>query len=400
MDCGGCGRAMRASAMMCRECGWKRPREGEIAKEALAAPPPQVAPVSEPAPPPRSLTAAVATASSISAASTYARPQPDAVVSDADYVAPTLTVSDVDSAATASSLSRGSNANKWVFGAIGGVLVAVAIGYFIYAKHESDKQAEMERVRLEDLAHEARQEAEKTKLEGAKRERELATQVALERQRTAKALEANKATAVTVATPTNGGAAPVPDIRVGESWTYQTLDSASGRKLAQFTYEVLGVNSQEIEIRSASSTDFINGRPFRFTREWNPVTFPQPNGAYREYSKPLLTFSFPLSVGKTWQSEAMATNSVTKNQVLMKISGRVEGTEEILTPAGRFLTYKVVVDQSSEPIAQKASPARVREVNWYSPAIGRNVRQERSTTLLESNKTERLTTELLNHNRK
>ena len=369
MQCGSCHRPLRDNAVVCRSCGWQKSEPAAPAAATIAAQAPPESPierVSEPA------TAKVETP--------RASEKLDSAPSEEKSV----------------------NEASTTFSAIVATLSLVAVvgicaAIFLMNRKASDD----EKVKAAQVAQAQNEKNERIQAEALRQAEKSRQQYIAQKQR--EASEQRRVEALQATTPLSNGSsnlASVPDVQIGDTWTYQTIEPETGKKLAQFTYDVIGVSGTEIEVRSSSSTDFINGRPFRLTREWNTITFPQPNGAYREYSKPLQAFSFPLSTGKRWSSDTVATNTVTKNQVAIKISGLVEYSEEIVTPAGRFFTYKVVVEQLTEPIAQKVSPAKVTEVYWYSPEARRNVKLDRSSTSLESGKTERFVTELLSYNRR
>lgn len=91
---------------------------------------------------------------------------------------------------------------------------------------------------------------------------------------------------------------------------------------------------------------------FLFFKKENTVT----------YNKPLLRYSFPLYVGKTWDDEAIEYNGDDSSMVTVK--GKVIAQEDVKTPAGIFNALKI----QTEVISTSGSKNTVTE--WMAENRG------------------------------
>lgn len=80
---------------------------------------------------------------------------------------------------------------------------------------------------------------------------------------------------------------------------------------------------------------------------------------------PFRFFDFPLFVGKKWVVSTKEGSSTLSNEF------EVEGVEDLQTPAGRFMTFRIHMKQTNLS-SKKTGWVRY----WYSPEVGQRVKQE------------------------
>lgn len=92
-----------------------------------------------------------------------------------------------------------------------------------------------------------------------------------------------------------------PEVKVGDSWTYDTIDGWRRSKQYTSVWVVTQVDDKGIHTE-AKRTD--NGQVSKsiHDRNWNRLEREQSQG--RDIAEPYFpAFSFPLEVGKTWEQE-------------------------------------------------------------------------------------------------
>ena len=163
--------------------------------------------------------------------------------------------------------------------------------------------------------------------------------------------------------------APGP-VRVGDRWTYESKDAATGDIRNVFTLVVAEITDKEITTR-VSLRGKDRPRTVVFDPQWGIVD----DGIVKYRPASLLGIRTPLNVGKEWRSETNVANSQTGNSFRASTVTRVVAAEQITTAAGTFDTFRVEVDvaQVNSKDATKASKAK--HVFWYAAAINRWVKK-------------------------
>jgi hypothetical protein len=159
-------------------------------------------------------------------------------------------------------------------------------------------------------------------------------------------------------------------VRVGDRWTYESKDAATGDIRNVFTLLVAEITDKEITTRvSVRGKD--RPRTVVFDPQWGIID----DGIVKYRPASLLGIRTPLNVGKEWRSETNVANSQTGNNFRASTVTRVVAAEQTTTAAGTFDTFRVEIDvvQVNSKDATKASKAK--HVFWYAPAINRWVKK-------------------------
>jgi hypothetical protein len=179
---------------------------------------------------------------------------------------------------------------------------------------------------------------------------------------------------------------PAPQIRVGDSWTYQVRDGFTGIPRENQRNEVIKVGSEAVEV--AGMTERGDGLQV-YDRAWNWLKRPATNLQTFEYRPAYQAFAFPLAAGKRWHERLTATDPADGRQFPVWIDGIVRGWERVKVPAGDFDALKVermVYFEYWEYTVRGRS--EIQEVEWYAPAAKQSVKREmrsRYYSLLASN---------------
>lgn len=175
-------------------------------------------------------------------------------------------------------------------------------------------------------------------------------------------------------------AVSAPSVTAGDSWTYRVRDGFTGLPRGDQRHEVTRVGGDRIEV--AGAVDLGDGMQV-YDREWNWVRRPATDLQTFEYSPAYQAFAFPLTVGKTWRSEATATDPRDGRRFPVRIDGRVLGWERVRVPAGEFDALKI---ERRVYIGYWESPMRgnsvIQEYEWYAPAVKWAVKREAMASYL------------------
>ncbi len=161
-------------------------------------------------------------------------------------------------------------------------------------------------------------------------------------------------------------AADRPDVRPGDSWTYEHTTFPSEAK-RQFT----------VRVREVTDNGIVTGGPASgsvFSRHWALEESKNAQGiTYRaEPGRPLV--QFPLDVGKRWNGNLTATLA---DGWVQRWQGQavVEKTESITVPAGTFDSY-LIRYEGYYNTRNGASNVRWVESIWYAPEARRWVKRD------------------------
>jgi hypothetical protein len=163
--------------------------------------------------------------------------------------------------------------------------------------------------------------------------------------------------------------APGP-IRVGDRWTYETKDAATGDIRRVFTLVVAEITDKEITTR-VSFRGKDRPRTMVFDLQWGLVD----DGITKYRPASFLGMRTPLNVGKEWRSETNLANSQTGNAFRVSTVTRVVAAEQITTAAGTFDTLRLEVDEAQVNSKDATKASKAKHVFWYAPAINRWVKR-------------------------
>lgn len=171
----------------------------------------------------------------------------------------------------------------------------------------------------------------------------------------------------------SGPAVAAPDLRVGDSWTFQEYDGFNGLPKGQVRLRVreLTPDAVAMEVERDSRRETV-----RYTREWNPHSGSLPEGRGVDFAPPYPAFVFPLQVGQSWTLTTQATDRSTGKKIQAKVYARVTGKERVKSPAGEFDTLRVVRQVFLDDRDWWRSGTAIVEVDWYAADARAVVRHE------------------------
>ena len=183
------------------------------------------------------------------------------------------------------------------------------------------------------------------------------------------------------ATPISGDAVRVPDVKVGDAWTYNAVeenfvDPKSRRVEYSFSRTVERVTEKEIDV--SDKREVFAGPEFkrRFDRTWSLLQAPGPNGRSIMFSPRKTNLVFPLTSGRSWSENYIERMQGDREWNDHQTKGKVLGSEEITVPAGTFSTLKVelLTPGSFGPrklhiFVEPKNWGGIQEFYWYAPPI-------------------------------
>lgn len=160
-----------------------------------------------------------------------------------------------------------------------------------------------------------------------------------------------------------------PVVKVGEVSTYRNEDKTE-RKVSEVTMTVAEVLSEAIKFKFAVGPENRVGE-IGYTADLNPLGSIT-SGAQFEPAAQLLVF--PMAVGKEWKQNygMKAQNGATSK---VDTENKVIAWEKIKVPAGEFEAYRIEGKGWMNGVSWQGS-RRIVQTNWYSPEVGRMVKQE------------------------
>ena len=159
-------------------------------------------------------------------------------------------------------------------------------------------------------------------------------------------------------------------VRVGDRWSYDIKDDATGDLRHAITVIVVDITDSEITTRT-----MVRGkdRPqtMVFDRDWGRID--DGNWKLRPAG---IGIKAPLQVGKEWRSDANAMHLA--SGVAFRASGvaKVVAEERITTPAGSFDSYRVETMVRLLNTKDQTKSQTWTFVLWYAPAVNRWVRRK------------------------
>ena len=160
-------------------------------------------------------------------------------------------------------------------------------------------------------------------------------------------------------------------VRVGDRWSYDIKDDATGDLRHAITIVAVEVSDKEVTTRISLKGKDRPPRVFVFDLDWGRID----DGVWK-YRPSEIGIRLPLQVGKQWRSDANATNMQTGASLRASGVAKVVGQEQVTTPAGTFDTYRVEATVRQVDTRDQTKSATVTYVFWYAPAVNRWVKKK------------------------
>lgn len=158
-----------------------------------------------------------------------------------------------------------------------------------------------------------------------------------------------------------------PQIKVGESWSYNERNGYNGLLINTWVREV-------IETKGTNTTLALKAR--EQTREaivdhldGGLLQEVFPGGQTFSYAQPLAVLPLPISPGASWSQQVRATDLATGRKTVVSLHGKVRGWEKVKVPAGEFVALKVVKDLYLGDDEWWRTQTRRTVVDWYVPEV-------------------------------
>ena len=156
----------------------------------------------------------------------------------------------------------------------------------------------------------------------------------------------------------------------GDQWTYDVTDETTNTPSASITYTVTEVSKNE----TSTSVERLegNGKGLAvFTGTWGL----KQDNIWKNDPDDGLGLNFPLVVGKQWSVHGSNKNLLNGSGVRHLGASKVTSEEKLDTPAGEFLTFKIVSDLKWVGANGQGQKAEIHVETWYSPEINRVVKR-------------------------
>lgn len=159
-------------------------------------------------------------------------------------------------------------------------------------------------------------------------------------------------------------AAP-PALREGDSWTFVQRDAFTGLEVSSSSVQVKAVRADgyQLEWTRPDGTDLRDLTLDLNTRQ-----------VVDSVAGDTAEFRFPLTAGKKWSSVVAYRNRANNVSGVYELEREVAGQESKKTPAGDFLTWKIVAKGlwilKSDPskVAVSDFRGRYETTCWFAPA--------------------------------
>jgi hypothetical protein len=160
-------------------------------------------------------------------------------------------------------------------------------------------------------------------------------------------------------------AIPRPEIKVGDQWVYSKTNNLT--KQVEWTYQsrVSGVSAEGYRIESKRlDKDAPLDSPL-YDLDWNRV-----GGTY---SPPRREYSFPLAVGKTWETKYSWMTNDQRGEITYSGAVKIVGWESVTVAAGSFQALRLESEVWWR-IGGDGRTGRDVTIYWYVPEVKRFVK--------------------------
>jgi hypothetical protein len=191
------------------------------------------------------------------------------------------------------------------------------------------------------------------------------------------------AVAMALSLPVRAQEMQAPTYAVGDQWTYRESDLLTKIETARITETVTAVNATDywIDARRTARTWWRGDSVTRVPREQFAYAedAPDQRGKIIATNNAGCAYPWPLKPGMKFECTEM-TLWPNGWKVRYELKFKVEGSESLDTPAGRFDTLRLVAEGFATNETNNTVSGHERVI-WLAPAIKREVKQEIRTRL-------------------
>lgn len=183
-----------------------------------------------------------------------------------------------------------------------------------------------------------------------------------------------------------------PSIKVGDTWSYQTVDAWTNLVQEKYKLEVSDISDKEIQLVRSSEK---SGAAVKITAtlDMNMLNSVNSVGEAIQYSPNEGSYTFPLVIGKKWEHKMdYATSNRSGSTTL---DSKAVGWEKVKVPAGEFNALKIVREGSYRSTRTPSGYTKI--VIWYVPSIKGMVKRQYEDTNSSGQRAGWITTELLSY---
>ncbi len=159
-------------------------------------------------------------------------------------------------------------------------------------------------------------------------------------------------------------------VRVGDRWSYNIIDDATGNLVHAVTIAVVSMTDKEIRAQATPLGNFLP-KTAVFDHDWGRI-----DDSTWKVRPADAGIRKPLQVGKEWRSEASSTNAKTGEAYSLSWVTKVVAQEQVTTPAGTFDTYRVEAKMRQVNTKDQTRAAIVTHTFWYAAAVKRWVKKK------------------------
>jgi hypothetical protein len=160
-----------------------------------------------------------------------------------------------------------------------------------------------------------------------------------------------------------------PDIKVGDSWTYNRIDGNTKVKEFSTVVSVTAVDDKGIQLESKRTDTGAVETTVR-NKDFNKLTtnLPPRKTTFGPYHP---EFSFPLEVGKTWEQTVTTTRSDQADwKTTAPLKAKIVGWERVTVPAGTFNALKIEINGLYDGLDPRGRwNGTIAETIWYVPEL-------------------------------
>lgn len=186
-----------------------------------------------------------------------------------------------------------------------------------------------------------------------------------------------------------------PDVKIGDSWTYQKIDNWTNIKTMEYVVEVSAVSDMEIRLTAKHRKSGVVAT-ITETLDLNMLTRESSGGASDRYIPNDGSYTFPFAVGKTWDAKTDYTRANRNGSY--ELTAKVVGWEQVKVPAGEFTAIKITKEGRYQSTSGGSSgTGRIKSTLWYVPEIKNAVKFSYEDSNWNGGLNSRDTTELLSY---